>query len=92
MPYIIQIGGEVFSPIFTTLYLILFWSACYAFQKKWDLVLQDAVLCLSRDPKSVKGYYRLAQAQIELSQLDDAEATIIAALKIDPGRCWLYST
>lgn len=41
-------------------------------------------MCLTKDTKSVKGHYRLAQAQIELMQLDEAESTIIAALKLDP--------
>jgi tetratricopeptide (TPR) repeat protein len=60
-------------------------SACYAFLKKWPEALNEAILCLSKDSKSVKGYYRLAQAQIELGQLEDAETTIIAALKLDSG-------
>jgi len=31
------------------------------------------------------GYYRLASAQIELQQYDDAEATVTSALTIEPG-------
>ena len=65
---------------------IKLYSACYAFLKKWENSLDDAILCLSKDAKSPKGYYRLAQAQIELNQLDEAEVTIIAALKLDPGK------
>jgi len=31
------------------------------------------------------GYYRLASAQIELQQFDDAETTVVSALTIEPG-------
>lgn len=43
------------------------------------------MVSVSKDPKFVKGYYRLSSAQIELQQFDDAEATLKAALAIDPG-------
>jgi tetratricopeptide (TPR) repeat protein len=43
-------------------------SACYALLKKWQQSLEDAIVCLSKDSKSIKGYYRLAQAQIELGK------------------------
>lgn len=58
-------------------------------------------MCLSKDPKFIKGYYRLASAQIELGQLDQADTTLLAALKVDSGkpitiflvsRFWLHST
>ena len=65
-------------------------SACHAFLKKWQNALEDAILCLSVDPRSIKGYYRLAQAQFELGQLPEAEMTIVGALKIDPSKPLSY--
>jgi chaperonin cofactor prefoldin len=58
-------------------------SACYAALKKWTEAYQDALKCVEKDPKFQKGFLRLATAQIELDQLDDAETTLRAALTLD---------
>lgn len=50
-------------------------SACHASKGAWQPSLDDAALCLSKDPKFIKGYYRLATAQTELGRFDDADAT-----------------
>jgi len=59
-------------------------SACYASLKKWPEALAAAVACVSKDDKFVKGYLRLAAAQTELNQYEDAERTLRAALTLDP--------
>ncbi len=58
-------------------------SACYASLKKWTEALDDALKCVEKDQKFVKGYLRLATAQMELELLDDAEMTLKAALSLD---------
>lgn len=58
-------------------------SACFASLKKWTESYTDALKCVEKDPKFVKGFLRLATAQIELDQLDDAEQTLRAALTLD---------
>jgi tetratricopeptide (TPR) repeat protein len=59
-------------------------SACYASLKKWPEALAAAMNCVSKDAKFVKGYLRLAAAQTELKQYEDAERTLRAALTLDP--------
>jgi len=59
-------------------------SACYAAKQRWDIALEDAVLCVSKDPKFIKGYFRLSAAQMELKQYSDAEATLKAVLQLEP--------
>lgn len=59
-------------------------SACYSFLKEWPQAFEDALTCVSKDPKFLKGYFRLASAQAELQRFDDAETTLRAALAIDP--------
>lgn len=61
------------------------YSACYAAKQRWDIALEDAVLCVSKDPKFIKGYFRLSAAQMELKQYSDAEATLKAVLQLEPG-------
>ena len=60
-------------------------SACYASVKDWQKALDDALISVSKDPKFIKGYYRLSSAQLELKLFDDAEATLKKALSIEPG-------
>jgi tetratricopeptide (TPR) repeat protein len=60
-------------------------SACYAGLKQWQKSLEDALSSVSKDPKFIKGYYRLSSAQTELQLFDDAEATLKAALALEPG-------
>jgi chaperonin cofactor prefoldin len=60
-------------------------SACYASLKQWEKAYEDAVLCISKDNKFIKGYYRLSSAQTELKMFDDSIATLRAALTLEPG-------
>jgi tetratricopeptide (TPR) repeat protein len=64
----------------------VFHSACYAFLSKWQLALEDALICVAKDPNFFNGYFRLSSACIELQKYEDADITINAALKIDPGK------
>ena len=41
-------------------------------------------MCVTKDSKFIKGYYRLATAQTELHLFDDASTTLQTALKIEP--------
>lgn len=47
------------------------------------LAVEDARECLKRKPDFVKGYYRLALAQIEMGELDEAEKTLRGGLQVD---------
>jgi hypothetical protein len=47
--------------------------------------MEDAIMCVSKDAKFIKGYYRLSTAQIELQLFDEAALTVQAALQLDPG-------
>jgi hypothetical protein len=53
--------------------------------KEWQGAFEDALTSVSKDPKFVKGYFRLSSAQAELQKFDDAEATLRAVLTIEPG-------
>lgn len=61
-------------------------SACYASKKEWQAALGDALQCVSKDAKFVKGYVRLAVAQMELDMLEDADKTLRVALTLEPGK------
>ena len=50
-------------------------SACHASKGSWKESLADAKECITRDPKFIKGYYRLSVAQMELGLYDDAAST-----------------
>lgn len=58
-------------------------SASYAGLKEWGKAVEDAKECIRLDPQFVKGYYRLATAQLELEEYDMAQATIKQGLAID---------
>lgn len=60
-------------------------SACFAALKQWQKAYDDAVMSVSKDPKFIKGYFRLSAAQTELLLFDDAETTLKAALSLEPG-------
>merc|ERR1719232_1294059 len=49
-------------------------SACYASKKQWKASAEDAEECIRLNPSFVKGYYRLASAQIEMNELDEAQS------------------
>mmetsp|Transcript_22701 Transcript_22701/g.56103 ORF Transcript_22701/g.56103 Transcript_22701/m.56103 type:complete len:270 (-) Transcript_22701:125-934(-) len=58
-------------------------SASYAGLKEWGKAVEDAKECIRLDPQFVKGYYRLATAQLELEEYDLAQATIKQGLAMD---------
>jgi stress-induced-phosphoprotein 1 len=64
-------------------------SASYASKKEWELAITDAKECIKLDPTFIKGYYRLATAQIEAKHLDAAATTIKQGLNIDPDNAQL---
>ena len=66
-------------------------SACHASLKDWQSAYDDALVSISKDPKFIKGYYRLASAQTELGKYDDAETTLRAALTLEPGTNSLFT-
>lgn len=59
-------------------------SACYAALKQWQKAYEDALQCIAKDPKFIKGYYRLSSAQTELKLFDDSLSTLRAALTLEP--------
>ena len=61
----------------------VFYSASYAGSKDWLKAVEDAKECIRLNPQFVKGYYRLATAQLELEEYDLAQATIKQGLAID---------
>ena len=50
----------------------------------WKAALDDAAVCVQKDNKFIKGYYRLATAQTEMKLYEDAETTLKAAIQIEP--------
>mmetsp|Transcript_3197 Transcript_3197/g.3053 ORF Transcript_3197/g.3053 Transcript_3197/m.3053 type:complete len:268 (-) Transcript_3197:64-867(-) len=58
-------------------------SASYAGKKKWESAAIDAKECIKLNPSFIKGYYRLATAQVELGELDGAIATLKQGLNLD---------
>ena len=65
------------------------YSASYAAQRKWDEAITDAKECIRLNPSFIKGYYRLANAQIEKHDLDSASSSIKQGLNIDPDNAQL---
>jgi chaperonin cofactor prefoldin len=59
------------------------YSASYAGKNEWQAAADDAKECIKLDPSFVKGYYRLATAQIELDDLEGATKTIKQGLNVD---------
>ena len=60
-------------------------SACNFSKKQYQDALTDAMMCIDKDSKFIKGYLRLASAQMELGLFEDAEVTLRAALTLEPG-------
>lgn len=58
-------------------------SASFAGMGNWEKAAADAKECIRLDPTFVKGYYRLATAQIELKEYDAAAATIRQGLGVE---------
>jgi chaperonin cofactor prefoldin len=62
---------------------ICIYSASYAGLQQWQEAAADAKKCIQLDPTFMKGYYRLATAQIELEEYDGAQATVKQGLTLD---------
>ena len=58
-------------------------SASYAGIGKWEKSAEDAKETIRLDPTFLKGYYRLATAQMELKEFDAAAATIRQGLGVE---------
>ena len=52
--------------------------------------MSDAKECIKLNPTFLKGFYRLATAQIELNDLDAALSTIKQGLNVDPENSQLH--
>ena len=57
--------------------------------KDWPAAIQDAKECIKLDPTFIKGFYRLATAQIEMQDVDGANATIKQGLNMDQNNSQL---
>lgn len=64
-------------------------SATYGAMGQWHLAVDDAKECIRLNPTFIKGYYRLASAQLELEDYDPAMATIRQGLAVDNNNAQL---
>jgi tetratricopeptide (TPR) repeat protein len=64
-------------------------SASYAGIENWNAAVDDAKECIRLEPKFIKGYYRLAGAQMSLKEYDSAIQTIRQGLIMDPNNVQL---
>ncbi len=64
-------------------------SASHAGLKDWESAIKDAKECVRLNPEFIKGYYRLATAQLESKDYDAAEATIKQGLGLDANHTQL---
>lgn len=64
-------------------------SASHAGLKDWAKAIDDAKECIRLNPQFVKGYYRLATAQLELNEYDAAQTTIKQGLALDANNSQL---
>lgn len=64
-------------------------SASYASKKQYTEAIADAKQCIKLNPSFIKGYYRLAMAQMETHDLDGALATCKQGMNVDPGNSQL---
>ena len=67
-------------------------SASYAGLKEWEKSIEDAKECIRLNPEFIKGYYRLATAQLEQKEFDAAEATIKQGLSVEANNPQLSKT
>jgi tetratricopeptide (TPR) repeat protein len=65
------------------------YSASYAGLEEWAKSVEDAKECIRLDPQFMKGYYRLATAQLEQKHYDMALATIKQGLSLDANNSQL---
>lgn len=63
--------------------LVFLVSASHAGLHNWTNAAEDAKECIRLDPSFLKGYFRLATAQMELQEYDQALATLRQGLSID---------
>ena len=59
-------------------------AACYAAKGDWSASKSDATECIKLSPNFLKGYYRLVQANLELSLFDEATNAAKSGLQLDP--------
>uniref|UniRef100_A0A7S3V4Z5 Hsp70-Hsp90 organising protein n=1 Tax=Chaetoceros debilis TaxID=122233 RepID=A0A7S3V4Z5_9STRA len=59
-------------------------SASYASLEKWEEAVTDSKQCIKLDPSFIKGYYRLATAQIAKHDYNGATTTIKQGMNVDP--------
>jgi chaperonin cofactor prefoldin len=64
-------------------------SASYAGLKDWAKAVEDAKECIRLNPQFMKGFYRLATAQLELDDFTEAQATIKQGLALDANNSQL---
>ncbi len=64
-------------------------SASHAGLELWDKAVEDAKECIKLNPQFMKGYYRLATAQLELGDFELAIATIKQGLALDANNTQL---
>jgi len=64
-------------------------SASYAGLQEWESAIKDAKECIRLNPEFIKGYYRLATAQLESKDYDATEATIKQGLVLDANHTQL---
>lgn len=64
-------------------------SASHGGKGDWQASSDDAKECIRLDPSFIKGYYRLAAAQMELKEFDGALATIRQGLALDKDNAQL---
>mmetsp|Transcript_8030 Transcript_8030/g.19753 ORF Transcript_8030/g.19753 Transcript_8030/m.19753 type:complete len:256 (+) Transcript_8030:144-911(+) len=64
-------------------------SASHAGLQDWESAIKDAKECIRLNPEFIKGYYRLATAQLESKDYDAAEATIKQGLGLDANHSQL---
>jgi stress-induced-phosphoprotein 1 len=72
--------------------LLCSFSASYAGLQEWEKAVDDAKECIRLDPEFIKGYYRLATAQLESKDYDAGEATIKQGLNLDANNSQLLKT
>jgi chaperonin cofactor prefoldin len=75
--------------IFLFLTFLLLCSATYGALGQWQIACDDAKECIRLNPTFVKGYYRLAAAQLELEEYEAAMATIRQGMAIDNNNAQL---
>ena len=59
-------------------------SAVHALKQNWQAALDDANICVAKDPKFVKGYLRLVTAQISMNYFDEAESNLKIVESLEP--------